>query len=143
VNDVRCDRKVALLYEIDKLPRLSIKEWKNVFGFHRPASTGDPRRSSQGPGCRDIQAADGAQWTCIVEENGTARSAASAAAGGWSSASLSTGRDYERYAREADAPGGVNLSAKTPGGGNLDVVLGPEWPGILLHEAIGHGSKAI
>jgi TldD protein len=33
----------------------------------------------------------------------------------------------------------VNLSAVAAPAGMLDVVLGPGWPGILLHEAIGHG----
>jgi TldD protein len=33
----------------------------------------------------------------------------------------------------------VNLNAKAAPAGNMTVVLGPGWPGILLHEAIGHG----
>ncbi|MGB4825886.1 MAG: metalloprotease TldD [Paracoccaceae bacterium] len=33
----------------------------------------------------------------------------------------------------------VNLSAQPAPAGMMDVVLGPGWPGILLHEAIGHG----
>ena len=33
----------------------------------------------------------------------------------------------------------VNLEVVTAPAGTMDVVLGPGWPGILLHEAIGHG----
>ena len=33
----------------------------------------------------------------------------------------------------------VNLAAQPAPAGNMTVVLGPGWPGILLHEAIGHG----
>jgi TldD protein len=33
----------------------------------------------------------------------------------------------------------VNLEARPAPAGNLTVVLGPGWPGVLLHEAVGHG----
>jgi TldD protein len=48
-------------------------------------------------------------------------------------------KDYERYAREAVRQAVLNLGAKDAPAGTMDVVLGPGWPGILLHEAIGHG----
>ena len=43
------------------------------------------------------------------------------------------------YAREAVRIALVNLEAVDPPAGTMPVVLGPGWPGILLHEAIGHG----
>ncbi|MFP4561232.1 MAG: metalloprotease TldD [Thiohalorhabdus sp.] len=43
------------------------------------------------------------------------------------------------YAREAVRQALVNLEAVEAPAGAMDVVLGPGWPGILLHEAIGHG----
>jgi TldD protein len=43
------------------------------------------------------------------------------------------------YAREAVRQALVNLEAGDAPAGTLTVVLGPGWPGILLHEAIGHG----
>ncbi|MEW5011788.1 MAG: metalloprotease TldD, partial [Cycloclasticus sp.] len=43
------------------------------------------------------------------------------------------------YAREAVRLALVNLEAVDAPAGNMTVVLGPGWPGILLHEAIGHG----
>jgi len=33
----------------------------------------------------------------------------------------------------------INLESKEAPAGEMKVVLGPGWPGILLHEAIGHG----
>src|SRR4029079_18926743 len=44
-----------------------------------------------------------------------------------------------RYANEAVAQAVLNLSARDAPAGNMTVVLGNGWPGILLHEAIGHG----
>jgi TldD protein len=43
------------------------------------------------------------------------------------------------YAREAVRQALINLEAVDSPAGTMDVVLGPGWPGILLHEAIGHG----
>ena len=43
------------------------------------------------------------------------------------------------YGREAVRQALVKLEAGEAPAGNMTVVLGPGWPGILLHEAIGHG----
>ncbi len=43
------------------------------------------------------------------------------------------------YAREAAREALVNLEARDAPAGTMTVVLGPGWPGVLLHEAIGHG----
>jgi TldD protein len=44
-----------------------------------------------------------------------------------------------RLAAEAVRQAMVNLEAEDAPAGNMTVVLGPGWPGVLLHEAIGHG----
>lgn len=48
----------------------------------------------------------------------------------------------EHYAREAARQALVQLQAVPAPAGTMTVVLGPGWPGILLHEAIGHGLEA-
>jgi TldD protein len=45
----------------------------------------------------------------------------------------------EKYARQAVHQAMVNLDARPAPAGSMTVVLGSGWPGILLHEAIGHG----
>ncbi|HZV53303.1 MAG TPA: metalloprotease TldD [Rhodocyclaceae bacterium] len=44
-----------------------------------------------------------------------------------------------QYAKDAVHQASVNLAAKPAPAGSMTVVLGAGWPGILLHEAIGHG----
>jgi TldD protein len=47
--------------------------------------------------------------------------------------------NWQAAAREALRQSLVSLDAEDAPAGEMDVVLGPGWPGILLHEAIGHG----
>ena len=49
------------------------------------------------------------------------------------------GERMTEYAREAVRQALVNLDAVEAPAGNMTVVLGPGWPGVLLHEAVGHG----
>src|SRR6266851_1124241 len=48
----------------------------------------------------------------------------------------------EHFAREAARQAIVQLEAVDAPAGETTVVLGPGWPGILLHEAVGHGLEA-
>jgi len=48
----------------------------------------------------------------------------------------------EKFAQEAARQAVVQLDARDAPAGEMEVVLGPGWPGILLHEAIGHGLEA-
>jgi TldD protein len=46
---------------------------------------------------------------------------------------------WRRFAREAARQAILKLGAREAPAGTMTVVLGPGWPGILLHEAVGHG----
>jgi len=75
----------------------------------------------------------------IVEQNGRREQAGSG--GGWRG-DLQYFIEQDRalgYAREAVRQALVNLQAVDAPAGTMTVVLGSGWPGILLHEAIGHG----
>jgi TldD protein len=48
----------------------------------------------------------------------------------------------ESFAREAARQAIVQLDAREAPAGEMEVVLGSGWPGILLHEAVGHGLEA-
>jgi len=50
-----------------------------------------------------------------------------------------TEESWKSLAQEALRQALVNLRAVPAPAGQMDVVLGPGWPGVLLHEAVGHG----
>lgn len=76
--------------------------------------------------------------TVIMEENGV-REQGSAGGGGRYDYSHFDDETLRRHARAAVHQARVNLGAAPAPAGTMPVVLGPGWPGILLHEAIGHG----
>ncbi len=53
-----------------------------------------------------------------------------------------TEKTPEHFAHEAARQAIIQLDAREAPAGEMEVVLGPGWPGILLHEAIGHGLEA-
>ncbi|HEY4555550.1 MAG TPA: metalloprotease TldD, partial [Lysobacter sp.] len=75
----------------------------------------------------------------IVEQNGRRESGYSGGGGRYSYAELLGGGKPEELAREALRQALVNLEAVDAPAGVMPVVLGPGWPGVLLHEAVGHG----
>jgi TldD protein len=76
--------------------------------------------------------------TCIAERGGVRTQGSAGGGGRYAFDELRDGR-AERFAREAARQALVNLDATPAPAGTMTVVLGPGWPGILLHEAIGHG----
>ena len=76
--------------------------------------------------------------TVIAEQNGR-REMGSSGGGGRYSYAYFTEEILETYASEAVASALVNLDSRPAPAGPMTVVLGPGWPGVLLHEAIGHG----
>jgi TldD protein len=53
-----------------------------------------------------------------------------------------TEKTPEHFAREAARTALLQLGAVAAPAGEMEVVLGPGWPGVLLHEAVGHGLEA-
>jgi TldD protein len=76
--------------------------------------------------------------TVIAEQNGRRESGSSGGGGRYDYAYFSD-ELLEKYATEAVKTATVNLDSRPAPAGTMTVVLGPGWPGVLLHEAIGHG----
>ena len=76
----------------------------------------------------------------VITQKGDRREQGYAGCGGRGDLSLLTATDQVRsLAAEAVRQASVNMDAIPAPAGVMPVVLGPGWPGILLHEAIGHG----
>jgi TldD protein len=76
--------------------------------------------------------------TVIAEQKGR-REVGSAGGGGRFGLAYFSDAQIEKYVDEAVHAALTNLDARPAPAGEMTVVLGPGWPGILLHEAIGHG----
>lgn len=76
--------------------------------------------------------------TVIVEQDGR-REMGSSGGGGRYGYGYFSDALLEQYATEAVNSAMVNLDARPAPAGPMTIVLGPGWPGVLLHEAIGHG----
>ena len=74
----------------------------------------------------------------IAEQNGR-REQGSSGGGGRTDYSHFTDEVLKEYADRAVDQALVNLESRPAPAGTMTVVLGPGWPGVLLHEAIGHG----
>ena len=75
----------------------------------------------------------------IVEKGGRRESGSSGGGGRTNYAELIAPANWKRQAEEALRIALVNLEAEDAPAGVMEVALGAGWPGILLHEAIGHG----
>jgi TldD protein len=93
---------------------------------------------SDGVLAADIRPLVRVSLTVIAEQDGR-REVGSSGGGGRYDYSYFTDELLDQYAEDAVKSALVNLEARPAPAGPMTVVLGPGWPGILLHEAIGHG----
>jgi len=75
----------------------------------------------------------------LMEEGDRREQGFSGGGGRYGWADLTEPEVWQHYAREAVRQATVNLGAEPAPAGHMTVVLGAGWPGVLLHEAVGHG----
>ncbi|NIZ61448.1 metalloprotease TldD [Sedimentitalea sp. CY04] len=88
---------------------------------------------------RDVRPMTRLNVSVIVEQDGRRESGSAGGGGRVGLDGLVNPADWQAKAREALRIALVNLDAVPTPAGVMEVALGPGWPGILLHEAIGHG----
>ena len=139
IRSVDQDKKVALLSKIDRFTRALDHRVKEVNVALSASHDITYVYNSDGSGAGDVRPLVVFRISVIVEQNGR-RETGSAGGGGRHDLSwLFSTSAAEDYAREAVRIALVNLEAVDAPAGPMNVILGPGWPGILLHEAVGHG----
>lgn len=88
---------------------------------------------------RDVRPMTRLNVSVIAEQDGRRESGSAGGGGRVGLDGLVDPKDWQDKAREALRIALVNLDAVPAPAGVMEVALGPGWPGILLHEAIGHG----
>ncbi|MEL7117046.1 MAG: metallopeptidase TldD-related protein, partial [Pseudomonadota bacterium] len=88
---------------------------------------------------RDVRPMTRLNVAIIVEENGRRETGSSGSGGRIGLDGLIDAEHWQSAAQEALRIALVNLQAEPAPAGEMDVALGAGWPGILLHEAVGHG----
>jgi len=130
--------RIALVERADRAARAADPRVEKVF-----ASLGEQTRrvriaSSLGVLVEDVQPLFSIRVSVIASEKGVRREG-SAGGGGRLGPEFFVGKPPEHFAREAARMAVTLLGAVEAPAGPMPVVLAPGWPGILLHEAVGHG----
>ncbi|MDT8405698.1 MAG: metalloprotease TldD [Methylococcales bacterium] len=131
--------KVAFLHELDRYTRTLDSRIEEVIvhlaGNYEHILVMNPEAGL----VADVRPLTRLNVTVIMVENGRRERASMGGGGRFDFRRFIDGKLGEEYAREAVRQALVNLKAEAAPAGVMTVVLGPGWPGILLHEAIGHG----
>jgi TldD protein len=130
--------KVALLERLERIARARDHRVTHVMASLAGEHETILIARSDGLVVADVRPLVRVSITVIVEENGR-REQGHSGGGGRFDYAYFTDEVLHRYANEAVAQAVLNLAARDAPAGNMTVVLGNGWPGILLHEAIGHG----
>ena len=137
------EEKIALLHRVDKVARAADKRVQEVTASITGVYEQVLVAATDGTLAADVRPLVRFSVSVLVEEDGKRERGASGGGGRF-------GYDYflesvdgevraDAYAKEAVRMALINLSAIAAPAGTMPVVLGAGWPGVLLHEAVGHG----
>jgi TldD protein len=131
--------KIAWLERVDRETRAMDTRVKQVMASCHAVHEVVLVASSDGHLAADVRPLVRFNVSVIVEQDGRREMGYAGAGGRYTLTELVEGDRPLKLAREAVRQALVNLEAVSAPAGQMPVVLGPGWPGILLHEAIGHG----
>ena len=131
--------KVHLLQRIDQVARQTDPRVKEV--TVRVSANHDVMlvMASDGTAAADVRPLVRLDVSVIVESNGRRERGNAGGGGRRGLDELAAGAWADDLAKEAVRMALVNLCAVAAPAGPMQVVLGSGWPGVLLHEAVGHG----
>ena len=131
--------KVELLQRVDKLARAQDPRVKEVNVRISASHEVMMVMASDGTRAGDVRPLVRLDVSVIVEANGSRERGNAGGGGRRGLGELNQGDWADKLAIEAVRMACVNLNAQAAPAGAMPVVLGPGWPGVLLHEAVGHG----
>lgn len=139
IDSLDSESKVQLLREVDAFVRSADARVRQVIVSLAGVVDTVLVARSDGILAGDVRPLVRCNVQVIVEHNGRREQGYAGGGGRYSYPELlQSGRALE-FAREALRQALVNLDAIDAPAGSMPVVLGPGWPGVLLHEAVGHG----
>jgi len=130
--------KVALLEQVERLARAQDPRVAQVMAGLATEYDVVLVARADGTLAADVRPLIRLSVSVIAEHNGR-RESGSAGGGGRMGLAYFDDERIAGYAREAVQAALTNLEARPAPAGEMTVVLGPGWPGVLLHEAVGHG----
>jgi TldD protein len=139
LDTVRDEDKVAMLMRIDAATRRIDPRVKQVMASLAAVHQVILIAGSDGTFAADVRPLVRINVSVIVEQNGRREQGYSGGGGRFGLDELLRGDEALAHGVEAVRQALVNLEAVAAPAGSMPVVLGAGWPGILLHEAIGHG----
>nr|WP_198034478.1 metalloprotease TldD [Halomonas sp. 1513] len=131
--------KIAMLKEADRVARAENPAVSQVSASLTGLYEVVLVRASDGTLAADVRPLVRFNVSVIVVKNGRRERGSAGGGGRYAMARLRDDQAPSRFAREAVRQAMVNLEAVDAPAGQMPVVLGAGWPGILLHEAVGHG----
>ncbi|MDR1076489.1 MAG: metalloprotease TldD [Xanthomonadaceae bacterium] len=139
VDELGNEDKVGILRDLDQLLRATDPRVQQVMVSLSGGVDTVLIARSDGILAADIRPLVRLNVQVLVEHDGHRESGFAGGGGRYGYAELFAKGRPERWAREALRQALVNLDAIDAPAGMMPVVLGPGWPGVLLHEAVGHG----
>ena len=136
---VTMPERKALLEKLDRLARSLDPRVKQVFANVSASFSTVHLVRMDGSLLSDARPLVRLNISVVVEQNGKRETGSAGGGGRFDLTRLLEGDEAERLTREAVRLALLNLDAIAAPAGPMPVVLGPGWPGVLLHEAIGHG----
>ena len=139
ISDAEFSVKIETLKEIDSFAREYNNKVVQVSASLVASLQEVEILRPEGTLVRDIRPMARLNISVTVEKDGRRESGSAGGGGRHGLLQLTTSDNWKPKVVEAIRIAMVNLEAIPAPAGQFDVVLGPGWPGILLHEAIGHG----
>ena len=142
VSAVELARKIDLIQRGDRIARQHDRRIREV-----QSSISDEMKyvmiaSSDGRLTGDVQPLARFAISCIADDDGNLQVGRSGGGGRVGMDFFESQLTPEYFGGEAARQAIIQLDAIDAPAGKMEVVLGPGWPGILLHEAVGHGLEA-